>query len=44
MGDVTEVAHASVNVLHQNDLRRFVDGGKIARWCHPVVFQISMES
>jgi heavy metal translocating P-type ATPase len=40
MGSGTEVAHASANVLLiGNDLRRFVDTVKIARWCRSVIFQ-----
>jgi P-type Cu+ transporter len=40
MGSGTEVAHASANVLLiGNDLRKFVDSVKIARWCRSVIFQ-----
>jgi len=40
MGSGTEVAHASANVLLiGNDLRKFVDTVKVARWCRSVVFQ-----
>jgi heavy metal translocating P-type ATPase len=40
MGSGTEVAHASANVLLiGNDLRKFVDALKTARWCRAVIFQ-----
>jgi heavy metal translocating P-type ATPase len=40
MGSGTEVAHASANVLLiGNDLRKFVDTLKTARWCRAVIFQ-----
>lgn len=40
MGSGTEVAQASANVLLiGNDLRRFVETVKTARWCRSVVFQ-----
>jgi P-type E1-E2 ATPase len=40
MGSGTEVAHASANViLIGNDLRKFVDTVKTARWCRAVIFQ-----
>jgi heavy metal translocating P-type ATPase len=40
MGSGTEVAHASANVLLiGNDLRKFVDALKTARWCRTVIFQ-----
>ncbi len=40
MGSGTEVAHASANVLLiGNDLRKFVDTVKTARWCRSVIFQ-----
>jgi P-type E1-E2 ATPase len=40
MGSGTEVAHASANVLLiGNDLRKFVDTLKTARWCRSVIFQ-----
>ena len=40
MGSGTEVAHASANVLLiGNDLRRFVDTVKTARWCRSVIWQ-----
>ncbi len=40
MGSGTEVAHASANVLLiGNDLRRFVEAVKTARWCRRVIFQ-----
>jgi P-type E1-E2 ATPase len=40
MGSGTELAHASANVLLiGNDLRKFVDTLKTARWCRNVIFQ-----
>ncbi len=40
MGSGTEVAHASANVLLiGNDLRKFVETVKTARWCRSVIFQ-----
>ena len=40
MGSGTEVAHASANVLLiGNDLRKFVETLKTARWCRSVIFQ-----
>jgi Cd2+/Zn2+-exporting ATPase/Cu+-exporting ATPase len=40
MGSGTEVAHASASVLLiGNDLRKFVDTLKTARWCRAVIFQ-----
>ncbi len=40
MGSGTEVAHASANVLLiGNDLRKFVETVKTARWCRAVIFQ-----
>ncbi len=40
MGSGTEVAHASANVLLiGNDLRKFVDTLKTARWCRTVIYQ-----
>jgi heavy metal translocating P-type ATPase len=40
MGNGTEVAHATANVLLiGNDLRKFVDTVKTARWCRAVIFQ-----
>jgi heavy metal translocating P-type ATPase len=40
MGSGTEVAHASANVLLiGNDLRKFVETVKTARWCRRVIFQ-----
>ena len=40
MGSGTEIAHASANVLLiGNDLRKFVDTVKTARWCRRVIFQ-----
>ena len=40
MGSGTEVAHASANVLLiGNDLRKFVETLKTARWCRTVIFQ-----
>jgi heavy metal translocating P-type ATPase len=40
MGSGTEVAHASANVLLiGNDLRKFVNTLKLARWCRSVIFQ-----
>ena len=40
MGSGTEVAHASANVLLiGNDLRRFAETVKTARWCRRVIFQ-----
>ncbi|MGA8593557.1 MAG: cation-translocating P-type ATPase [Bryobacteraceae bacterium] len=40
MGSGTEIAHASANVLLiGNDLRKFVDALKTARWCRAVIFQ-----
>ncbi len=40
MGSGTEVAHASANVLLiGNDLGRFVDTLKTARWCRAIIFQ-----
>ncbi|HEX4227767.1 MAG TPA: cation-translocating P-type ATPase [Bryobacteraceae bacterium] len=40
MGSGTEIAHASANVLLiGNDLRRFVQTVKTARWCRSVIFQ-----
>ncbi len=40
MGSGTEVAHASANVLLiGNDLGKFVDALKTARWCRAVIFQ-----
>ncbi len=40
MGSGTEIAHASANVLLiGNDLRKFVETLKIARWCRSVIFQ-----
>jgi heavy metal translocating P-type ATPase len=40
MGSGTEVAHASASVLLiGNDLRKFVDTVKTARWCRRVIFQ-----
>jgi P-type E1-E2 ATPase len=44
MGSGTEVAHASANVLLiGNDLRKFVETVKTARWCRSVFFKISTE-
>ncbi len=40
MGSGTEVAHASANILLiGNDLRKFVDTLKTARWCRSVILQ-----
>jgi heavy metal translocating P-type ATPase len=40
MGSGTELAHASAHVLLiGNDLRKFVDTLKTARWCRNVIFQ-----
>jgi heavy metal translocating P-type ATPase len=40
MGSGTEVAHASANILLiGNDLRKFVDTVRVARWCRSVIFQ-----
>ncbi|HTS74550.1 MAG TPA: cation-translocating P-type ATPase [Bryobacteraceae bacterium] len=40
MGSGTEVAHATANVLLiGNDLRRFAETVKTARWCRAVIFQ-----
>jgi P-type Cu+ transporter len=40
MGSGTEVAHASAKVLLiGNDLRKFVNTLKLARWCRSVIFQ-----
>jgi heavy metal translocating P-type ATPase len=40
MGSGTEIAHASANVLLiGNDLRKFVDTIKTARWCRVVILQ-----
>jgi P-type E1-E2 ATPase len=40
MGSGTEVAHATASVLLiGNDLRKFVDTVKTARWCRTVIFQ-----
>jgi P-type E1-E2 ATPase len=40
MGSGTDIAHASANVLLiGNDLRKFVDTLKTARWCRSVIFQ-----
>ncbi len=40
MGSGTEIAHASANILLiGNDLRKFVDTVKTARWCRRVIFQ-----
>jgi P-type E1-E2 ATPase len=40
MGSGTEVAQASANVLLiGNDLRKFVDTVKTARWCRSVIFE-----
>jgi len=40
MGSGTEIAHATANVLLiGNDLRKFVDTVKTARWCRSVIFQ-----
>jgi heavy metal translocating P-type ATPase len=40
MGSGTEIAHASANVLLiGNDLRKFVETLKTARWCRSVIFQ-----
>jgi heavy metal translocating P-type ATPase len=40
MGSGTDVAHASANVLLiGNDLRKFVETVKTARWCRRVIFQ-----
>jgi heavy metal translocating P-type ATPase len=40
MGSGTEIAHASANVLLiGNDLRRFAETVKTARWCRRVIFQ-----
>ena len=40
MGSGTEVAHASADVLLiGNDLGKFVDTLKTARWCRAVIFQ-----
>jgi P-type E1-E2 ATPase len=40
MGSGTEVAHASANVLLiGNDLRKFVETLKTARWCRAVIYQ-----
>jgi heavy metal translocating P-type ATPase len=40
MGSGTEVAHASASVLLiGNDLRKFVETVKTARWCRAVIFQ-----
>jgi heavy metal translocating P-type ATPase len=40
MGSGTEIAHASANVLLiGNDLRKFVETVKTARWCHTVILQ-----
>jgi P-type E1-E2 ATPase len=40
MGSGTEVAHASASVLLiGNDLRKFVETVKTARWCRRVIFQ-----
>ena len=40
MGSGTEIAHASANVLLiGNDLRKFAETIKIARWCRAVIYQ-----
>jgi heavy metal translocating P-type ATPase len=40
MGSGTEIAHASANVLLiGNDLRKFVETVKTARWCRTVIYQ-----
>jgi P-type E1-E2 ATPase len=40
MGSGTEVAHATANLLLiGNDLQKFVDAVKTARWCRPIIFQ-----
>ena len=40
MGSGTEIAHASADVLLiGNDLRKFVETVKAARWCRSVIFQ-----
>ena len=40
MGSGTELAHASANILLiGNDLRKFVEALKTARWCRGVIFQ-----
>ena len=40
MGSGTEIAHASANILLiGNDLRKFVDTVRVARWCRSVIFQ-----